>query len=182
MSTTLQVYTLAHVLISLAGIASGFVVMAGLSRSRLSPWTKFFLSTTALTSLTGFGFPIHGVTPGHVLGVLSLIALGAAAEALNRPHFTGRWSKAFVAGSFLAQYFNVFVLIVQSFQKVPALHALAPTQTKWPFAAVQLLTLVAFIAWGLQAARRFQPVATNASQPFAPATSRQVAFRRQDGE
>src|SRR5262245_32014850 len=118
MSATLQVFTLVHVLISLAGIASGFVVLAAMSRSRLSPWTKFFLATTTLTSLTGFAFPIHGLTPGHVLGVLSLLALGAAAESLHLHQLAGRWRTVFVAGSFLAQYFNVFVLIVQSFQKV----------------------------------------------------------------
>jgi hypothetical protein len=128
-----------------------------MSRSRLSSWTKFFLATTTLTSLTGFAFPIHGLTPGHVLGVLSLLALGAAAEALHLHQLAGHRRTVFVVGAFAAQYFNVLVLIVQSFQKVPALHALAPTQTEWPFALTQLATLVAFIAWGLHAARHFHP-------------------------
>jgi hypothetical protein len=185
MSATLQAYTLLHVLISLAGIASGFVVMAQLgwggtqaagqagkqlSRSRFSAgWTGFFLATTFLTSLTGFGFPFHGVTPGHVLGLLSFVALAAAAHGLYRRHLVGPWRIAFVAGAFLAQYFNVFVLIVQSFQKIPALHALAPTQTEGPFADVQLLTLITFVAWGLQAARHFHPNLATATPAGATA-------------
>jgi len=164
MSTTLQLFTLTHVLISLAGIVSGFLAMAQWSRRRFSPaTTHLFLATTALTSLTGFGFPFRGVTPGHVLGVLSLAALAVAGNGLYRMRLSGGWPRAFVASSVLAQYLNVFVLIVQSFQKVPALHDLAPTQTEWPFAAAQLVTLVTFLAWGLHAARHFRPAAATAT-------------------
>ncbi|MGC3972531.1 MAG: hypothetical protein QM775_35845 [Pirellulales bacterium] len=148
MSTTLFVYTVLHVAVSLVGIASGFVVLYDLLRSRVSPrLTKFFLATTILTSVSGFGFPFHGVTPGHVLGVLSLAALALAVYAMYSRHLVGRWRTAYVVAAFVAQYFNFFVLIVQSFQKVPALHALAPTQTESPFAVTQLLTLVGFAVW-----------------------------------
>ena len=166
MSTYLMLFTLVHVLISLVAIASGFVVMYELLRSQGSRgWTAFFLATTVLTSVTGFGFPFEHVTPGHVLGVLSLIALGLALYALYSQKLVGKWRTVYVVTALVAQYFNVFVLIVQSFQKVPALQALAPTQTEWPFALVQGLTLVAFIVAGYLSTARYPTaaIATNRS-------------------
>jgi hypothetical protein len=52
--------------------------------------------------------------------------------------------------------FNCFVLVVQSFEKVPALKALAPTQAEPPFAIAQLLVLALFVYAETQAARRFR--------------------------
>lgn len=156
MSTALALYTLMHVLVSLVGIGSGFVVMYDLVRSRISrQTTALFLATTVLTSLSGFGFPVEHVTPGHVLGVLSLLVLCVALYARYARKLLGRWRTAFVVAAFTAQYVNVFVLIVQSFLKVPALHALAPTQTEWPFVAVQGLTFLAFVVWGTLASLQF---------------------------
>ncbi len=169
MSTYLMLFTLVHVLISLVAIAGGFVVMYELLRSQASRgWTAFFLATTVLTSVTGFGFPVVHVTPGHVLGVLSLIALGLALYALYSRQLVGRWRTVYVVTALVAQYFNVFVLIVQSFQKVPALHALAPTQTEWPFALVQGLALVGFVAAGYLSTARF-PTAGVATSGRLPA-------------
>ncbi len=169
MSTYLMLFTLVHVLISLVAIASGFVVMYELLRSQASrSWTAFFLTTTVLTSVTGFGFPFQQVTPGHVLGVLSLFALGLALYALYSRELVGRWRTVYVVTALVAQYFNVFVLIVQSFQKVPVLHAMAPTQTEWPFALVQGVTLVAFIVAGFLATARF-PTAAGATTQRLPA-------------
>src|SRR5205823_1713264 len=101
--------------------------------------------TTVLTSVTGFGFPIHGVTPGIVLGILSLVVLAIAIFARYARHLSGGWRRAYVITASIALYFNCFVLVVQSFQKVPALHALAPTQKEPPFGIAQLTLLVLFI-------------------------------------
>jgi hypothetical protein len=164
MSTYLMLFTLVHVLISLVAIASGFVVMYELLRSRGSRgWTAFFLATTVLTSVTGFGFPFVHVTPGHVLGVLSLIALSLALYALYSQKLVGRWRTVYVVTALIAQYFNVFVLIVQSFQKLPALRALAPTQTEWPFALVQGATLLGFVVAGYLSTARFPTAAVATS-------------------
>jgi hypothetical protein len=143
----LAAYTLIHVVISLIGIGTGFVVLAGLLKGqRLDGWTKLFLWTTVLTSVTGFGFPVDHVTPGHVIGVISLVLLAIAIVARYSKKMAGGWRPAYVISAMMAQYLNVFVLIVQSFMKVPALKALAPTQSEAPFAVTQIVVLVTFIA------------------------------------
>lgn len=154
--TGLQLFTLAHVAISLAAIGSGFVVLFGLlENKRLDRWTAFFLATTVATSITGFGFPIHGFTPGLGLGVVSLVLLAVAIYARYVRRLVGGWRRAYVVTAVAALYFNFFVLIVQSFQKAPALKALAPTQSEPPFAVAQLASLAAFLVLGWLAARRF---------------------------
>ncbi len=153
----MQIYTLIHVLLSLIGIGAGFVVMFGmLTGRRLDGWTKVFLATTVATSVTGFGFPFQGITPGIVLGVLSLIALAVALYAYYVRRLEGRWRPVYVITALLAQYLNVFVLIVQSFLKVSALHALAPTQSEPPFAIAQGVNLVAFVVLIVLCVRRFR--------------------------
>lgn len=150
--------TLVHVAISLIGIGSGFVVAFGLlTNRRLEAWTMLFLSTTVLTSVTGFFFPIEKLTPGLVVGVLSLLILAVATVALYRFRLGGRWRAAYVVSAVAAFYLNFFVLIAQSFQKVPFLHNLAPTQTEPAFGVAQLVALVAFIAIGALGWKRFRP-------------------------
>ncbi len=150
-------FTLFHVAISLLAIGSGFVVLAGLiSGKRLDGWTAFFLATTVATSVTGFLFPITHLTPGLVLGAISLVDLAVAIYARYARRLAGAWRPAYVISAVLALYLNVFVLIVQSFQKVPALKSLAPTGSEPPFAIAQGLALVAFIALGVLAVRRFR--------------------------
>ena len=153
----LKTFTFIHVAISLVAIASGFVVVYGLiTGKRLDGWTAFFLATTILTSVTGFGFPISGVTPGIVIGVISLVVLAAALYARYGRRLAGPWRLVYVITAVIALYLNFFVLIVQSFLKVPALHSLAPTQSEPPFAIAQLVALVAFIVLGVLAAKRFR--------------------------
>jgi hypothetical protein len=118
--------------------------------------TAVFLSMTALTSLTGFLFPFKGVTPAIVLGVLSLIVVALAIVAQRRSATSGAWRGTYVIASATALYFNFFVLIVQSFQKIPSLHALAPTQSETPFKMAQLATLLIFISLATFAFRRFR--------------------------
>jgi hypothetical protein len=151
----LHTFTLMHVLISLLGIASGLIVMYGFLRNeRLDRWTAVFLSTTALTSITGFLFPITGVTPAIKLGVISFVALAVAIVTRYPLHLV--WRKTYVIAVCAALYFNIFVLVVQSFEKVPALRALAPTQTEPPFAIAQIFVLAMFVVLTVFAVKRFQ--------------------------
>lgn len=161
----LTTYTLAHVAISLVGIVSGFVVLFGLLvAKRLDGWTTLFLATTVLTSATGFFFPVRHLLPSHIVGILSLVVLGVAIYARYSRRLAGAWRKAYVASAVTALYLNVFVGIVQAFLKIPALHALAPTQAEAPFKFTQLGALVIFVALGVIAAKRFR------EDPAKPAT------------
>lgn len=154
---SIATYTLIHVLISLAGIGSGAIVLLGLlSGRRLDGWTALFLVTTVATSVTGYGFPFTHLLPSHILGALSLIALAIAIVARYPRHMAGGWRRTYVISAAIALYFNVFVLVVQCFEKVPALHALAPTQKEPPFAITQGIVLVAFIVLTVLAVKRFR--------------------------
>jgi len=154
----LQIYTIIHVLISLVGIFNGLIVLFGmLAGKRLDGWTKWFLVTTVLTSVTGFFFPFHGFTPAIGLGIISLLVLAIAIYARYPRQLAGHWRWIYVVGAVISLYFNVFVGIVQSFEKIPALTALAPTQTEPPFKLTQLVVLALFIVLGIVAAIRFRP-------------------------
>ena len=155
---SLETFTLVHVLISLVGIASGIIVMYGfLTNQRLDRWTALFLLTTALTSLTGFLFPFKGVTPGIKLGIISCVVLAVAIVTRYAMHLA--WRKTYVIAACMALYFNVFVLVVQSFEKVAALKALAPTQKEPPFAVAQIAVLLLFVVLTIFAVKRFRPAA-----------------------
>lgn len=155
---SIENFTILHVAISLIGIISGLIVLAGMLRAHSLPgWTALFLVTTILTSVTGFMFPINGLTPGIVIGLISVMILAIALMALYVKHLSGAWRWIYVTTALVALYFNVFVLIVQSFQKVPALQKLAPTQSEPPFLIAQGVALIAFLVLGTQAARKFRP-------------------------
>jgi hypothetical protein len=146
-----------HVLLSLVGIFSGFVVVFGLlAAKRLNTWTALFLVTTVATSVTGFFLPAQHFMPSHAIGILSLIALAVAIFGRYPRRLAGAWRRIYVISAVLALYFNVFVLIAQAFQKVPALQALAPTQSEPPFAIAQLMVLVLFVVLGIAATIRFR--------------------------
>jgi hypothetical protein len=165
MHAAVLILTLAHVAVSLVGLVAGCVVLAGLfRRQQLDWWTSLFLWTTAATSASGFLFPVDRILPSHVLGVISLLVLGAAYAARYRYAMRGAWRAVYAATAVASLYLNVFVLIVQLFLKVPALHQLAPTQAEPPFAIAQGITLLAFIALGVMATLRFKapPVETSA--------------------
>ena len=152
---SLQTFTLIHVLLSLAGIASGLVVVYGFfTNQRFDGWTAVFLVTTALTSLTGFLFPFAGITPGIKLGIISLVLLAIAIVTRYPLHLA--WRKTYVITACAALYFNVFVLVVQSFEKVSALRSLAPTQKEPPFAIAQIAILVIFVALTAFSLKRFR--------------------------
>jgi hypothetical protein len=150
-------YTLIHVVISLTGIFSGFVVLFGMfNAKRLDRWTAVFLVTTAATSLTGFGFPFDHLLPAHKVGILSFLVLVVAALARYGFHLRGGWRSIYVVTAQLALYFNVFVLVVQAFEKISALKAFAPTQKEAPFLMAQLIVLLTFVVLTIVAVRRFR--------------------------
>lgn len=154
---SLATYTALHVAVSLVGIGSGLVVLFGLLKNKnFRGWAVLFLVTTIATSVTGFGFPAAHFLPSHGVGILSLIALIGAIVAVYKFNLAGKWRRAYVICSVVALYFNCFVLVVQSFEKVDALKALAPTQSEPPFAIAQLVVLGLFAYAGLQAAKRFR--------------------------
>ena len=154
----LRFLTIIHVIISLLGILAGFVVITGmLNADPMDGWTQFFLWTTVLTSVTGFMFPFQRLLPSHIFGVISLVVLAAVIYARYPGQLAGGWRLTYVIGAVVAQYLNVFVLVVQMFQKIPALKKFAPTQKEPPFALTQLAVLIAFVALGILAATRFHP-------------------------
>jgi hypothetical protein len=147
----LTALTLIHVVLSLIGIAAGLAVLYGFLTSSRSGATQLFLWTTVATSVTGFFFPFHGLTQGIVVGILSLIVLALAIRARNR------WRKTYVISAMIALYLNVFVLVVQLFEKVPALNALAPTQSEPPFQIAQGVVLLIFIILTIRAVMKYHP-------------------------
>jgi len=154
----MSTFTFVHVLISVVGIGSGLVVAYGLLASkRFDDWTMLFLAMTLATSLTGFLFPLHGFTPAIGVGILSTIVLIAAIAARYAFRLEGAWRWVYVVSAVIALYFNCFVFVVQAFQKIALLKALAPTQSAPPFVIAQIAVLLTFIAIGVGAVRRFNP-------------------------
>jgi hypothetical protein len=150
----LPMFTLIHVVISVLGIIAGLVVVGGLiAGARLDGWTAFFLATTVLTSVTGFGFPLTKVAPAHIAGALSLVVLAVCLAARYWKQLEGGWRATYVITAVTALYLNVFVLVVQLFVKTPPLAQLAPTQKEAPFAVTQALVLLLFVALGWAALR-----------------------------
>jgi hypothetical protein len=156
----LSTLTWVHTLWSLIGIASGLVVLKGLlSSQRLDGWTALFLLSAVATSATGFLLPAASFGPSHWVGVISLVVLAFAILARYGLHLAGGWRRIYAAGAVLALYFLVFVGVAQLFAKVPALHALAPTQAEPPFAIAEGAVLVLFVALTIAAANKFRPAA-----------------------
>lgn len=162
---SLEAFTQLHVIITLVAIVSGIVVLLGMLGShRMPALTALFLVTTILTSVTGFLFPISGVTPALIVGAVSCVLLLLALIALYGAHLIGAWRWIYVLTAVLALWFNVFVLIVQSFEKLKTLNPSAPQiappfaePTNTHFAVAQAAALIIFAALGFLAVRRFRP-------------------------
>jgi hypothetical protein len=156
---SIPAFTLLHVVFTLIAIGSGLIAVGGMFASHRLPGTSaLFLFTTILTSVTGFLFPIHGFTPALGVGIVSCIILAVALFAYYGKHLTGAWRWIYVVTAVASLYLNVFVLVVQSFIKVAALNALAPTQSEPPFVIAQIAVLLIFILIGIAAAIKFRPV------------------------
>ena len=146
----MSTFTLIHVAISLIGILAGLVVVYGfLAGLKLPAWNWVFLVFTLLTSVTGFFFPFHGITPGIVVGVISLVVLAVAVLAWQKG-----WSKTYIVTATIAEFFNVLVLIVQSFEKIAPLHELAPKGTEPITNVAKVLALILFVVLAWVAIRR----------------------------
>ena len=155
---SIAAFTKLHVAISLIGIVSGLVVLYGmLGAQRMPGWTALFLVTTVLTSVTAFMFPAVTVTPAAIFGAISLAVLALALLALYVFHASGVWRWIYVVTALLALYLNVFVLVVQAFQKIAVLHPLAPTGSEPPFLVSQAVVLLIFVVLGILAVRSFHP-------------------------
>jgi hypothetical protein len=154
---SLATFTLLHVVISLVGIGTGLAVMYGFLKGyRMDGLTAVFLTTTALTSITGFFFPFTQLLPSQKVGILSLVLLAVAVPARYVLHLAGPWRLTYVVTAAMALYLNCFVLVVQLFLKVPALRALAPTQKEPPFLLAQLVVLALFVGLTILAVKRFR--------------------------
>ncbi len=157
---SIATFTTVHVILSLIGIASGIVVLFGmLGAKRLHGLTAIFLATTVLTSVTGFLFPHDRLLPSHIVGIISLVALALAILALYVYGLAGSWRWIYVATAVVALYLNVFVAVVQAFQKLPAVRSLAPTQSEPPFLIAQAVVLAIFVVLGGIALKAFRPQA-----------------------
>lgn len=168
MTLGMTTFTFVHVVISLIGIVSGFVVILGLlTAKRLDGWTAVFLASTVATIATGFGFPFERLLPSHVVGAISLVVLALAIVARYPLGLAGAWRWIYAVGAVVALYLNVFVLIAQAFMKAPALKALAPTQSEPPFLVTQLFALTLFVVVAIVAAIRFRPEAAPAAEVVA---------------
>jgi hypothetical protein len=157
---SLSAFTTLHVVISLIAIVAGLIVMFGM----LGPYhsgglTGIFLLCTILTSVTGFMFPFNGVTPGIVVGIISCVLLAIACLALYGMKVSGVWRGIYAVTALLSLYLNVFVLVTQSFLKIPPLHEIAPGNPPAgpAFAVVQGVVLLFFVGMIIQAWRRYKP-------------------------
>jgi hypothetical protein len=158
---SLSMFTTVHVIISLIAIVSGIIVMFGLlGSSRMPGLTAIFLLFTILTSATGFLFPFEHVLPSHIIGTISLVLLAIACIALYGMKLSGSWRWIYVLTALVSLYLNVFVLVIQSFLKIPALTAQAPgNPPSGPaFAVIQGIVLLFFVVVIVGAMRRYRPM------------------------
>jgi hypothetical protein len=153
----LLTFTLIHVLLSMVGIIAGLVAVGGfIAGVRFNGWIGIYFVTTVLTNVTGFGFPFTRIIPSHIVGGISLVILAIAIAARYWKHLDGSWRQVFVITTVMALYFNVFVLFAQLFAKVPAMIAIAPTQTAPAFVVTNVIVLALFIVLGRASVRGFQ--------------------------
>jgi hypothetical protein len=153
---SISTFTTLHVILSLIGVAAGFVVVFGMiGRKHSGAWAAIFLTATVLTSVTGFPIPPLGLDPPRVVGILSLLLLAFAIAALYGFRLARGWRLIYVVTSTAALYLNCFVGVVQTFQKIPLFNRLAPTQSEPPFAIAQVAVLIIFIALGVLGVRKF---------------------------
>lgn len=163
---SLPAFTLVHVAISFVAIAAGIVAVWQMYSARLPRgWTAVFLSMTALTCITGYFFPADKVLPSHVVGAITLGTVVLATLALYRYRLERSWRWIYVVSAIAALYLNVFVGVVQSFLKIPALNALAPTQAEAPFAIAQAAVLLFFVGVTIVVLRMFRPQALTPANP-----------------
>jgi hypothetical protein len=162
---SLETFTMVHVVISLIAIITGLIVAWGmLTGIRNEGWTGIFLLTTVLTSVTGFMFPVplSALLPSQIFGFISLAVLVPTLLGYYAFDLAGAWRWIYIGGALLTLYLNVFIGVVQAFQKIPFLQPLAPTQAELPFVVAQAVVFVLFCALTVIALMRFRPEAADA--------------------
>jgi hypothetical protein len=161
-----ELFVQIHVVLSLIGIATGLVVLYGLVTGKLlGGWTALFLVTTILTGVTGFPLPPFGLDPARIVGIILLVLLAVAIIALYAFRLAGAWRWVYAIAAVVALYLNCFVGVVQAFQKLAFLRALAPTQSEPPFVIAQVAVLAALVVLGVLAVLRFHPQPAAAPLP-----------------
>src|SRR5260370_3028233 len=132
---SIETFTFVHVVISMVGIMTGFIVVAVmLQNGPIAGWNGFFLTTTILTSVTGFFFPVKGLLPSHIVGIISLVVLAVALFAYYGRRLVAPSRAVYVVSAVIALWPHVFVGIVQSFARFAFLHRLAPNGSEPPLA------------------------------------------------
>lgn len=158
---TIPQFTTLHVLISFVGIIAGLIALPAFARGRILPRTNvIFLWFTLLTSLTGFLFPIVAFTPALGVGIFSTLILAVALWAWYGRKLAGGAASVYAVTATIGLWLNLFVLVAQSFLKVPALNALAPNGNEPPFAAAQGALLILMIGLGYLAFKASRKRAT----------------------
>ena len=154
----MTLFTFIHVVISLIAILSGLIVLFGMvNNNRMDMMTAIFLLFTVATSVTGFFFPIQGLTPALIVGTISIALLAVAIAGRYAFAMRGAWRWIYIATAVTAQYFNSFVLVVQSFLKIPVMHALAPSGSEAPFIIAQSIVPLFYVVAGYLAVKLFRP-------------------------
>ena len=149
-------FALVHVILSLTGIGSGFVVVFGLLTSRRLPiWTALFLAATALATLSGFLFPFHGMTLSIEMGIPTLAVLMLAVFDRYTALFAGMWRHTYVVCVMIALYCSVFVLVAQIFARFLAPTARTPWEYGRLFKLAELGVFAVFAAVTYFALKRF---------------------------
>jgi hypothetical protein len=153
---SIETFTTLHVVLSLAGIVTGWIVLLFMIRRQsIAVWNELFLATTVLTSVTGFLFPPIPFGPSHLVGVLSLVVLAIALFALQVRRLSGWWRRLYADCAVAALYLNCFVGVAQAFGKLPTLKVLAPTPSAPAVLVAQGALLAVFFIGGFLAQRRF---------------------------
>lgn len=157
MITGLGIFTATHTLLSVAALLSGVpVVVALLHGSRSSRWFRIFWMTATATSLTGFFFPFHGMTPAIGVGIVALIILAIVLMAAPKVQQSRAGAFIYASGLVASEYLLVFVAIAQAFGKIAVLHAAAPTLKEPPFVAIQFIALAIFVLLGILSSRKLK--------------------------
>jgi len=144
-----------HTALSLVALALGIPALLEIfGRLAGQRFSNAFLITAIATSLTGFIFPITALTPALITGVVATLVLALMLLARFQFHLAGGWGAVYAGGMVASHFFLVFVAIAQSFMKITAVNALAPTLSEPPFAIAQGVALLIFLLLGFFAVRR----------------------------
>ena len=155
MNNGLGLFTAVHTSLSVIALLSGALTIRHLFRGSAESMSVYiFLVTAAATSVTGFYFPFHGMTPALGVGIVAVWVLAWTLFAQLLARQSAFWVVNFAVGLVVSEYLLVFVAIAQAFNKVPALHAMAPTLKEAPFGAAQFVVLVIFVLLAIVVARR----------------------------